>query len=670
MSQRNSAIKTPQPTSLRRSPRLLLQLKHSPQTPNLTSSRKPDNGSTNSAKSSVRGEGFDNGCVNYPNSANGYGHCAKSANGSRRKPNLGSGFCKDVVSLVDVNVVCDTRSRSKSNVTSLTEIDSLAPVTPVEVGQKKCRGFLGSGMSGASGSIVLSLGDSERRVTRSCSRKMGENVVGRTVRNVNLKDIGVFDGCVGGIELRRCERRVLGAIGDRRSLVCGLGRVGCDSGSQLSCERLGDRRSLVCGLGRVRCEGLGGSFERRITRSAMKSVGKGSDLCGGDTERGRTGVSSSSVSGKGGSRKAKGKKQEFHRCERGRKVKQASIVPVCATLEVEEAEVVRGIGVKEKEFLEGGKKDGGKLINVSSDVSQGGKLIGVKRKRQERGCQGRELGWSNEQEVALQRAYFAAKPSPHFWKTVSKMVPGKSAQECFDKVHSANLTPLSTRRSSRMKKQNSPSELLLSGDKLLKTIPTKTKRQCKTKRKSHVARKNVRHLLQKYCQDNKADLFSILEPSGNPLAENLKLKAAQLTPGQASGSPGSSSKCRTMSSSGLKKRLSRFSSASKSPLTSPPVLKRVKNLALHEKYIDQLHVRNGKRKVVSSRYSKSVQCHKDGAQNSAQRKVAIKTAKEALVSDAKDAIEKFRLSQTNLMEVYSDSEDARHSDNDEDDVFL
>lgn len=31
-------------------------------------------------------------------------------------------------------------------------------------------------------------------------------------------------------------------------------------------------------------------------------------------------------------------------------------------------------------------------------------------------------GWTKEQELALQRAYFTAKPTPHFWKKVARMV--------------------------------------------------------------------------------------------------------------------------------------------------------------------------------------------------------------------------------------------------------
>lgn len=50
-------------------------------------------------------------------------------------------------------------------------------------------------------------------------------------------------------------------------------------------------------------------------------------------------------------------------------------------------------------------------------------LVGMKKKRAE-ADQGHRViqGWTREQEVALQRAYFAANPTPHFWKKVSKMV--------------------------------------------------------------------------------------------------------------------------------------------------------------------------------------------------------------------------------------------------------
>ncbi|KAJ8441316.1 hypothetical protein Cgig2_024828 [Carnegiea gigantea] len=312
------------------------------------------------------------------------------------------------------------------------------------------------------------------------------------------------------------------------------------------------------------------------------------------------------------------------------------------------------------------RDDPGVAENEKEAVSKGTKLTGNKRKRKQAGLQGTNQGWTKEQEVALQRAYFAAKPSPHFWKKVARLVPGKSAQECFDKVHSDNLTPLST-RPSRAKKWNSPSDLLLSGCNLFKSAGRKSKKMGGTKRKSHIARRTVRHLLQKYCQmnqNNEADLFSVLEPNVNPSVEVLQLTALQSTPEHLLGSPGSSSKGRTGSSSGRKKCLSRFSGTNKSPLTSPPVLKKVKNMALHEKYIDQLHKREAKRKVQRV---KVVLRREDGGENPVVPKDVIRAAKDALVSDARDAIKKFQNTQANLMNAFSDSEEEVLNSEDDDD---
>lgn len=49
--------------------------------------------------------------------------------------------------------------------------------------------------------------------------------------------------------------------------------------------------------------------------------------------------------------------------------------------------------------------------------------IGAIEKRSEPALKGCNLqGWTKDQEAALHRSYFTSKPSPHFWKKVSKMV--------------------------------------------------------------------------------------------------------------------------------------------------------------------------------------------------------------------------------------------------------
>lgn len=99
-------------------------------------------------------------------------------------------------------------------------------------------------------------------------------------------------------------------------------------------------------------------------------------------------------------------------------------------------------------------------------------------KKRKRGQVGEECelvqGWTKEEDLALRRAYLTAKPTPHFWKKVARMVPGKSAQECLDRIHSEQLTPPQPRTRSRTK-GNEPSSFSFSASELLR--PTKTKRK-------------------------------------------------------------------------------------------------------------------------------------------------------------------------------------------------
>ncbi|XP_074275366.1 uncharacterized protein LOC141599284 [Silene latifolia] len=671
MSQRNSANKTPESTSLRRSSRLL-QLNHSPKTPIPISNNK-----ISSRKSQIRSRNPTKSAINLKECVNGSEIRANSANGSTRKSNFGNGFvgirrslrlCNEVTSsLVDVHVC--SRSSSRLKKVPLARIDSLemndfvdSPVTPIVNVEKKCRYVNGECSNGEkTGLIVSGLGVCERRVTRSCAKQLGGNVEIKEVEKSGLKNRNLFDSRAdGGVGAK--GRNV------KRSLVCALGIARCGPLSPCATPQIGRRSRRysrkdmdgVKGKNGDLDECIDGNFKRRITRGSSKRVGKESDLCGQDRKRGDTSMPARNEIGNGDAGKVM---KKFRRTGREKRVKQAPVTSFSDRLEVEEA-ALRDVGMKEKESQECGKKDGDKSKNSGADITPGTKLVGVKRKRKEAGLQGKDQGWTNEQESALQRAYFAAKPSPHFWKRVSKLVPGKSAQECFDKVHSVNPTPPSNRYSSRLKKHNSPSEFLLKSDDLLKSIPAKSKNHGKSKQRSHLAHKNVRHLLRKFCQDSKPDLFSILEPSGNSLIGTPNLKAVQLTPMQSLGSPGFPSSGRH------KKSVSRFSGLRRSPFTSPPVLKKVKNMALHDKYIDQLHVREGKRKAVSSRYLKSLQCQKNGTQNNGQKNDVIKAAKDALVSEARDVIEKFQQSQTNLMEAYSDSEEVLLSDNDEDDMQM
>ncbi|GFP86318.1 hypothetical protein PHJA_000775600 [Phtheirospermum japonicum] len=291
--------------------------------------------------------------------------------------------------------------------------------------------------------------------------------------------------------------------------------------------------------------------------------------------------------------------------------------------------------------------------------------IGGKRKRQQvdEDCDFTIKGWSENQELALRRAYFTAKPTPHFWKKVAKMVPGKSAEDCFNKIHSDHLTPSEPKTRSRANKKQ-PSPVSYSASKLLSPAGTKPRRQ-RPERRTLLAQKTVRHLLQKQRtedQDYKADLFSVLEPS-----TELSPLEFQESPSFASPVPNRLTRCLEMSSSGHKKQVSRLSSSQKAGFISPPVLKQIKNKALHEKYIDQLHCRDAKRKAQSLRSGKFVR-EKDNTKSEVN---SVKFAKDALVFDVQDAISKFQnLQSSSNCDDDDDDDDINGRDEEDEDDEL
>ncbi|KAF8020138.1 hypothetical protein BT93_G0747 [Corymbia citriodora subsp. variegata] len=274
-------------------------------------------------------------------------------------------------------------------------------------------------------------------------------------------------------------------------------------------------------------------------------------------------------------------------------------------------------------------------------------------------------GWTKEQEAALQRAYFSAKPTPHFWKKVSRFVPGKSAQECFDKIHSDHLTPTQSRLRSRANRRNESyiERSPLSASKILKS-PKPLIKRLSSKKKSLLAHKTVRQLLQKQNHSDQtceADFFSVLEPNVDPSTKELT--TVLVTPDNLQKMQGSRLKCRERSSSGNKKPVSRFCSSSRIPLISPPVLKQVKNRALHEKYLDQLHIREAKRNSALEVKVTSGEANK--MEVDAKKMGAVKAAKHALLSDVNDAINQLRHLQGNAATDSDDDILDRGDDDDE-----
>ncbi|PNX95628.1 hypothetical protein L195_g025711, partial [Trifolium pratense] len=238
---------------------------------------------------------------------------------------------------------------------------------------------------------------------------------------------------------------------------------------------------------------------------------------------------------------------------------------------------------------------------------------------------------------------------------LAKHVPGKSKQDCFDRVHDDFHTPPQCQPRSRAKAINSSPlrKFSISASKLLKPTEKKSRKSNILKPKNIINQKSIENLLQRHLkvdQDHKGDIFSILEPnidfsiSTNAIQPSQKL----CTPKQQKENQGLLLSCteRSPSSSSHKKYPSRFSVApGVQDLGSPPVLKQVKNKVQHEKYVNQLRVRDLRRRAASCRAKMSAV----GDGNDIQKK-DVKAAKVALVSEARDAINRFQQSQVNLMD--------------------
>ncbi|XP_051121911.1 uncharacterized protein LOC127245197 [Andrographis paniculata] len=294
--------------------------------------------------------------------------------------------------------------------------------------------------------------------------------------------------------------------------------------------------------------------------------------------------------------------------------------------------------------------------NVDTESKNKGK-VGEKRKRcEDEDKRDTAAKWTEEQELALQRGYFTIKPTPHFWKKVARMVPGKSAEECFNKIHSDHLTPSQQHRiRSRVKKTKPLSPVLFSASKVLcPPAETKAKKnKCSQRRKKLRAQKTVRQLLhkqQKEDKNHKADFFAVLEDT-SPL--DFKYSSVFASPSEKGS--GILARCQERSSSASKKQQSRINGAQKSAFLSPPVLKQIKNRALHEKYIDQLHTRDAKRKAESLRNSK---CSR-GNDDSDSKLKSIKSAKDMLIFNAQDAFNCLR-----RLPESTDDDDDDDDDND------
>lgn len=241
-------------------------------------------------------------------------------------------------------------------------------------------------------------------------------------------------------------------------------------------------------------------------------------------------------------------------------------------------------------------------------------------------------------------------------------VPGKSAQDCFERIHQDHLTPRQHQPRSRAKKlKSSPlEEVLFSASKLLKPIVNKARRSGCSKSKSYLTQKSLKKLLQfnrKVDTDHEGDLFSVLEPNVDFPTNAFQPSCALSTPEKLDERQGRLQSCNEKSSLRHGRPLSRFNSPCGPDIVSPPVLKQVKNRVLHEKYINQLRCREARRRAASAQVEISKHGIAVSKESNVQKGGPVESAKIALVSEARDAIEKFQHSQTNIMEGCISDED-------------
>ncbi|CAH9089030.1 unnamed protein product [Cuscuta europaea] len=226
------------------------------------------------------------------------------------------------------------------------------------------------------------------------------------------------------------------------------------------------------------------------------------------------------------------------------------------------------------------------------------------------------------------------------------MVPGKSAQECFDRIHSDHMTPPQPRQRSRVN-QAMPFLSPLCSSKLLDPMNPKPKKR--------ISNKAVREMLNKQRKVERdtmeKDLFTLLEE------ESTTAKTPDVFPS------GDSFYVLTPElKSDHRSNFSQLSNLEATTLFSPPVLKPIKNKALHDRYIDQLLFREAKRKAAFLRKSKR-SLGKGEEEHQKVEATTIQAAKNALIFNARDAIKQFQSFQTNQFQnVFSDGEDGDGDD--------
>ncbi|CAK9875751.1 unnamed protein product [Sphagnum jensenii] len=278
-------------------------------------------------------------------------------------------------------------------------------------------------------------------------------------------------------------------------------------------------------------------------------------------------------------------------------------------------------------------------------------------------------GWTMEQYADLQKAYAMVRPGPNFWQEVARQVSGKTAKECFDKIYAAYPTPPAPQpRARRTRIRNSP--LILSS---LSPKPgagakkTTTGRSVGRKRNIRLqARRNVRELLRQqqtadrgYEGDSFAELENLNNGSSNQSSVDDAKGAALLlhhhhkslrsTFSFALPHHNTVHEISTPGGGG--------DTATASSISSPEVLKKLKDQWQHDKYLDIIHVRQKFCKRKKKGEPTTVM-----PPQSHMYLNSFQTAKVAVMEGAKDILRSVKLLdedgvQPNACNSFSDQED-------------
>lgn len=276
--------------------------------------------------------------------------------------------------------------------------------------------------------------------------------------------------------------------------------------------------------------------------------------------------------------------------------------------------------------------------------------------------------WTSEQDSALQSAYFRVRPSSNFWFEVSKKVPGKTANQCFDRFYSAYPTPSTAQPRSRKLASESPVRTI-SFSSPMPSLNSKV-RFGRGKQGLLKAHQTVRHILrQQRIADGtyETDVFTAVEQfkARNPLLQDCinrapsPLATAALkekdtfsersllgTPASCFGATKSESNLWYSVSSkqspkcGLDENTPTTRSAAKKQLLSPEVLKAERDPGRLDRFLDMLHLRR-----VDKRKKTAAGGSQDSQQNSKAERTftqCVADARKAIMSDATEVLEAVR----------------------------